>query len=411
MNTEYFIAKRLVSVPKDKSTISTPITKIAITAIALGMVMMIIAAGTGIGLQNKIRDKVSAFNGHISISNYTANNSDVSTTPISIHQKFYPKFTSIQGIQHIQGIITKAGMIRTENAFEGIIFKGVGKDYQWKNIEEFLILGRIPIVNKELNNEVIISQYLANRLQLQLGNSFNTFFLQEQADKLPKSRRFKIVGIYNSGLQEFDASYILGDIRHLQRINKWQKDQIGSFEAFVNDFAKIQQKQNQVYKEIGSTLNATSIETKYYYIFDWLKLFDFNILVIIIVMVSVSVINIIVALLVIILERVQTIGILKAVGANNTFIRKIFIYNVLHLVFKGLVIGNLIGVGLLFIQKYFGIISLNPENYYVTVAPVEIVPLHIFAINTITFGISCVFLIIPSIIITKIAPSKSIKFQ
>lgn len=411
MNTPYFIAKRLVSVPKDKSTISAPITKIAVTAIALGITMMIIAVGTGIGLQNKIRDKVSAFNGHIIISSYTENESDVSTTPISIHQKFYPKFTSVQGIQHIQSVITKAGMIRTETAFEGIVFKGVGKDYLWKNINEFLVSGRIPNVNNQLNNEVIISQYLADRLNLKLGNSFNTFFLQQELNKLPKSRRFKIVGIYNSGFQEFDSAYLIGDIRHMQMINKWKQDQVGSFEVFVTNFSDIKEKEKEVYNQIGSTLNAKSIVNKYYYIFDWLKLFDFNILVIIIVMVSVSIINIVVALLVLILERIQTIGILKSIGASNIFIRKVFVYNAMNLVFKGLVIGNILGISLLLIQKYFSIVSLNPENYYVTVAPVEIIPSYIFIINLFTFAVTFAFLIIPSIIIAKISPSRNIKFH
>jgi lipoprotein-releasing system permease protein len=411
LNLEYFIAKRLASTPNDKSTISAPITKIAITAIALGIVMMIIAVATGVGLQHKIRDKVSAFNGQIIISSFTGNESDVSTEPINLNQKFYPKFKTVSGINHIQAVITKAGMIRTETAFEGIIFKGVGKDFLWKNIKDFIVKGTIPNVNNQLNNEVVISQFLANRLKLNVGSSFNTFFIKENENKLPNSRRFKVVGIYNSGFQEFDATYVIGDIRHLQKINKWNENQIGSFEVFVNDFSKIEQKEQEIYNEIGATLNAKSIVNKYYYIFDWLKLFDFNILIIIIVMIAVSVINIIVALLVLILEKVQTIGILKSLGANNSVIRKIFIYNVFHLILKGLLIGNVIGISLLFIQKYFKVITLNPENYYVTTAPVEINPLHILGINLITILISFLFLIIPSIIITKISPAKNIKFQ
>jgi lipoprotein-releasing system permease protein len=411
LNLEYFIAKRLASTPNDKSTISAPITKIAITAIALGIVMMIIAVATGVGLQHKIRDKVSAFNGQIIISSFTGNESDVSTEPINLNQKFYPKFKTVSGINHIQAVITKAGMIRTETAFEGIIFKGVGKDFLWKNIEDFIVKGTIPNVNNQLNNEVVISQFLANRLKLNVGSSFNTFFIKENENKLPNSRRFKVVGIYNSGFQEFDATYVIGDIRHLQKINKWNENQIGSFEVFVNDFSKIEQKEQEIYNEIGATLNAKSIVNKYYYIFDWLKLFDFNILIIIVVMIAVSVINIIVALLVLILEKVQTIGILKSLGANNSVIRKIFIYNVFHLILKGLLIGNVIGISLLFIQKYFKVITLNPENYYVTTAPVEINPLHILGINLITILISFLFLIIPSIIITKISPAKNIKFQ
>ena len=239
MNLEYFIAKRLITSKEYKSSISAPIIKIAITAIAIGMVMMIISVATGIGLQQKIRQKVAAFNGHIIISSYTDNQSDVSTDPISLHQNFYPKFKTIEGIQHVQGVASSHGMIRTETAFEGILFKGVGKDYDWKNIDEYIVEGRKPNLLHQLNNEIIISQYLANRLNLKLNDSFNTFFMKEEGNKMPKSRRFKIVGIFNSGFQEFDATYILGDIRHLQRINKWTPDQVGSFEVFIDDFTKI----------------------------------------------------------------------------------------------------------------------------------------------------------------------------
>ena len=195
MNLEYFIAKRLITSREYKSSISAPIIKIAITAIAIGMVMMIISVATGIGLQEKIREKISAFNGHIIISSYTDNQSEESTVPISLHQKFYPKFKSIEGIKHVQGVASTHGIIRTETAFEGILLKGVGKDYDWKNIDEYIVEGRKPNLLHQLNNEIVISQYLANRLNLKLNDSFNTFFMKEDGNKMPKSRRFKIVGI------------------------------------------------------------------------------------------------------------------------------------------------------------------------------------------------------------------------
>ena len=411
LNLSYFIAKRLITPAAYKSSISAPIIKIAITAIAIGMVMMIISVATGIGLQQKIRQKVSAFNGHIIISSYTDNQSDVSTDPISLHQNFYPKFKTIEGIQNIQGVASMHGMIRTATAFEGILYKGVGKDYNWKLIDEYIVEGRIPNFMGELNNEVIISQYLANRLNLKLNQSFNTFFLKEEGNKMPKSRRFKIVGIFNSGFQEFDATYIIGDIRHLQRINKWTQDQVGSFEVFINDFTKIKEKTEQVYNETASTLNTHSITEKYYYIFEWLHLFDFNILVILIIMIIVATINMVVALLVLILERTQMIGILKSQGANNWMIRKIFLYNAAYLILRGIFWGNLIGIGLIAIQHYFGVIQLNPESYYVTTAPVYITIGYMLALNVLTIFICLLVLLIPSYIITKIAPAKSIRFD
>ena len=411
MNLEYFIAKRLITAKDYKSSISAPIIKIAIAAIALGIIMMIIAVATGVGLQQKIRQKVSAFNGHIIISSYNDNQSDVSTAPISINQNFYPNFKTVDGIMHIQAVASKAGMIKTESAVEGILFKGVGKDYRWENLKEYLVDGRLPIVNKGINPEIIISHYLANRLNLKTGDKFNTLFMKEDSNQLPNLRRFEIVGIYNSGFQEFDASYIIGDIRHIQRMNKWKEDQIGSFEVFVSDFSKIEEIGQAVYQETASTLDTQTIVEKYYYIFEWLHLFDFNIIVLLVVMIIVSTINMVVALLVLILERTQMIGILKSLGANNWSIRKIFLYNSFYLIIRGLFLGNFIGIGMLFLQKYFGIVKLNPESYYVNEAPVYINFGYILVLNIGTVLICLFVLLIPSYIITKISPSKSMRFD
>lgn len=410
LNLEYFIAKRLITSKEYKSSISAPIIKIAIAAIAIGMVMMIISIATGIGLQQKIRQKVAAFNGHIVISNFDENESQVSTKPVSIKQDFYPKFKNIEGIHHVQAVATKAGIIRTETAFEGIIFKGVGKDYDWNNLKEYIVKGRIPNLSANLNPEVVISQYLANRLNLKVGDKFNTFFMKENGSQLPNLRVFIIVGIYNSGFQEFDSTYIIGDIRHLQRINRWQPDQVGSFEVFIDDFTQIKQKGAEVYDQTSSLLDTKTIIEKYYYIFEWLQLFDFNIIVILIVMIVVATINMVVALLVMILERTQMIGILKSLGADNWSVRKIFLYNASYLIFKGLLWGNIIGIGLLLIQKYFGVIQLNPENYYVNQAPVYINWFYILLLNIGTILICMLVLFLPSHIITKISPVKAIKF-
>ena len=411
MNLEYFIAKRLITAKDYKSSISAPIIKIAIAAIAIGMVMMIVSVATGIGLQQKIREKVSAFNGHIIISNYDNNQSEATLTPISKNQKFYPKFNSVSGINHIQAIATKAGIIRTEKAFEGIIFKGVGTDYQWDNLKEYLIAGQLPNVSSQLNNEVVISQFLADRLQLKVGDLFNTFFIKENQNQLPNIRRFKITGIFNSGFQEFDATYIIGDIRHVQRINKWTPNEIGAFEIFVQDFNDIQKVGEEVYRQTPSNLDSKTIIEKYSYIFDWLQLFDFNIVVILGVMILVATINMVVALLVLILERTQMIGILKALGANNWSVRKIFLYNAFYLILRGLLWGNCIGIGVLLVQKYFGVIQLNPENYYVNQAPVYFNLGYILALNLLTVGVCFLVLLIPSYIITKISPIKAIRHE
>lgn len=411
LNLEYFIAKRLITAKDYKSSISAPIIKIAISAIAIGMIMMIVSVATGVGLQEKIRDKISAFNGHIIISNFDSNQSDATLVPISKKQSFYPKFNTVPSVNHIQAIASKAGIIRTEAAFEGIVFKGVGADYKWNNIKEYLVAGVLPNYSQKLNEDVLISQFLANRLNLKVGDKFNTFFMKEGENKLPNSRRFRIVGIFNSGFQEFDATYVIGDIRHMQRINKWKPDQVGAFEVFVDDFDNIQTVGEQVYKETGSTLDAKTIIEKYSYIFEWLQLFDFNIIVILIVMIVVATINMVVALLVLILERTQMIGILKALGANNWTVRKVFLYNASYLIFRGLFWGNLIGISILLIQKYFGIVTLNPENYYVSEAPVYFNLWYIAALNFGTVAICFIVLLIPSYIITKISPVKAIRFD
>ena len=411
MNLEYFIAIRLLKSKDHKSSISAPIIKIAIAAIAIGMIMMIISIATGIGLQQKIREKIAAFNGHIIISNYDDNQSQVSVNPISIQQDFYPKFNSVEGISHIQAVASKAGIIRTEASFEGIIYKGVGKDYQWNNIKEYIVAGRLPNLVGSLNEEVLISEFLAKRLDLKLNDRFNTFFMKENSSQKPNLRIFKIVGIFNSGFQEFDATYVIGDIRHLQRINKWSPTQVGAFEVFVSDFNTIQSKGAEVYQQTSSTLNTQTIVEKYVYIFEWLKLFDFNIIVILIIMISVATINMVVALLVLILERTQMIGILKAMGANNWAVRKIFLYNAFYLSARGLFWGNFIGIGLVLIQDYSGIIKLNPDNYYVNQAPVYLNWGYILLLNAGTMVICLLVLLIPSYIITKISPIKAIRFD
>ena len=411
MNLEYFIASRLVTAKNHKSSISAPIIKIAIIAIAIGIIMMVVAIATGVGLQEKIREKVSAFNGDIIISNFDDNQSDVSVEPISIKQDFYPKFTKIDGVSHVQAVASKAGIIRTALTFESILFKGVGKDYRWNELQEYLVAGRIPNLKANLNTEVLLSQYLANKLQLKVGDKFTTYFMKEGGNGMPNLRRFELVGIYVSGFQEFDAAYMIGDIRHVQRMNKWTPEQIGNFEVFINDFTKLKAVGEEVYKAIPSTLNSVTIEEKYVNIFEWLKLFDVNIIVIMVIMIIVATINMVVALLVLILERTQMVGMLKALGANNWRVRKIFLYNAAYLIVKGLFWGNLISISLLLIQKYFGIITLRPENYYVSVAPVSIDIPSILLINFGTVVICLALLLIPSYIITKISPVKALRYE
>lgn len=410
MNFEYFVVKRLISAKKYKSSISAPIIKIAITAIAIGVVMMLISFATGLGLQQKIRDKIAAFNGHIIISSYDNNSSKVSLMPVSKKQDFYPEFKKVEGIKHVQAVATKFAVIRTAEDFEGVIVKGVGDDYDWSYFKDFLIKGHLPDYSSKLNDEVLISEYLANRLQLKVGDRMPTFFLREDKER-PLQRGFKIVGIYDSGFQEFDELYVIADIRHIQRINDWSEDQIGNFEVFIDDFNQLDQKGNEVYENTGSFLDTQTISQKYYSIFEWLSLFDFNIALILGIMILVAGINMITALLVLILERTQMIGIFKALGSPDWSIRKIFLYNAAYLIVLGLFWGNLIGIGLLLLQKYFKLVPLDPRTYYVTNVPIYISWDYILAVNAGTLILCMLMLLIPSVIISKISPVKAIKFE
>lgn len=412
MDLSYFIAKRLTLDKHEKARISSPILSIAVIAIALGIIMMLVSVATGIGLQQKIREKIAAFNGHIIISNYDNNQSEVSLMPIDKNQNFYPNFTEVPEVAHIQAVATKAGIIRTETTFEGIILKGVGSDYRFENLEEYLVAGRIPNLSGEKENaEVLISEFLAKRLEFAVGDKFTSHFLKEDPTERPNLRQFEIVGIYNSGFQEFDSNLVFGDIRHLQRMNRWNANQVGNFEVFIDDFNKISQVGAQVHQQTPSTLDSQTIISKYSNIFEWLKITDSNIYLIIFLMLLVGIINIAVALLVLILERTQMIGILKAMGANNWQIRKIFLYNALYLISRGLFWGNIIGISLLLVQKYFKFIKLDPKSYYVNEVPIYLDWSYVILLNVGTIVVCLGVLLIPSYIITKISPVKAIRFE
>lgn len=411
MNFEIFIARRIIASKDYKSSISAPIIKIAITAIALGIIMMLVSIATGVGLQKKIREKVSAFNGDIIITNFDTNFSNDSQNPISKNQDFYPTFKNIEGIKHVQVTASKGGVIRTETDFEGVVVKGAGSDYDWEYFKDYLVEGKLPDFKGDLNEDILISEYLANRLHLKLGDKVTTFFLNDEVSKTPRSRGFDIVGIYNSGFQQFDEQFIITDIRHIQRLNKWGEDQIGAFEVFVNDFDEIIPIGNEVYNETGSMLDTQTIRQKYASIFEWLDLFDFNIVMIIGIMILVAGINMITALLVLILERTQMIGILKALGSSDRSVRKVFLYNAMYLIGVGLFWGNIIGIGLLLVQKFGKIFKLNPDTYYVNEAPIYLHWDYILMLNAGTFLLCILMLLIPSFIISKISPVKAIRFE
>ena len=421
MNYELFIAKRLIANKKSKNSISSSIIKIAIVSIAVSMIVMIISISTGVGLKQKIKEKLSGLNGHVVINKFNNTNGVFSVKPISKNQQFYPNFNDVDGVKHVQVFATKTGIIRTETDFESAIFKGVDTDYDWSFFKDYLVEGTVLKLKEKQINEVLISKIIADRLQLKLGDQFNMWFVKNIDNEVQniskkgikanaKGRNLKVVGIYNSGVVDFDKLFVIGDIKLVQRLNKWKKDQVGGFEVFIENFDELRLKEAQIYESIDPSLNSRSIADKDHNLFEWLDMFDINIRLIIIIMIIISGINMITALLVLILERTQMIGILKSLGNSNKSIQKIFLYNATYLIVKGLFWGNLIGIGLLLIQKQFGLVSLDPENYYVHKAPVYINLGYILLLNFGTLVLSLLMLIIPTFMVTKINPVKAIKF-
>ncbi|WP_372474494.1 ABC transporter permease [Capnocytophaga sp. ARDL2] len=410
MKVELFVTRKLISSRNYKNSVSAPIVKIAIAAVSLAMIMILIAFSTGTGLQLKLRDKVTSFAGHITISNYDNNHSEVTTTSIEKKQASYPIFQQISGIISVHPIATKAGVIRTNESFEGIIFKGVDKDFYWKKIKDYLTQGRLPqFENEGMTNEIILSDYIANRLNIKIGDKVQTYFLRNDSHEQPIVRGFTVVGLYTSGIEQLDKNFMYGDLKHIQRLNRWSENEIGAFEVLIDDFKKIDFISEKIYENIPSELNAVPITDKFYNIFEWLKIFDINIYIILSLMIGVGAINMIVVLLVLVIERTQMIGTLQALGMRISSIRKIFLFQTTYILLNGLFWGNLIGLGLLFIQYQWGIITLDPAQYYVKEAPVHFDIFQIAMVNLLFVILCYLILIVPSYIIHSLNPIEAMK--
>ena len=407
MNTSLFIAKRLFTAKENNNNYTRPIIRIAILAIALSMTVMLLSIAIVTGFKQQIRDKVIGFGSHIQITAYTDNQS-YETEPISILQDFYPDITNDEGIKHIQVYATKAGIVKTKDEILGVVLKGISDDYDWKFFKENLVSGDIFNIDDSLISEqILISESISKTLRLNVDDNFVIYFVQNP----PMVRKFTISGIYSTELEEFDKLYILGDIKHIQKLNNWDKTEIGGFEITINNFEDLDKQTEIIYKKIGYDLFAQNIKEKNPQIFDWLNLQNLNVNVIIILMLIVGGINMITALLILILEQTKLIGILKALGATNWSVRKVFLYNALYLIGKGLFWGNLIGLGIAFLQKYFKLLSLDESTYYMSKVPINLDFFSIISLNFGTLVVCYLILIIPSIIITKITPIKAIKFE
>lgn len=411
MNYELFITQRILfkSTAKDYSYKgSQSIIRISIFAVAIGLVVMILSTAIVTGFQKEIRNKVIGFGSHIQVNSYDTNTS-YEINPINKNQELYKHLgSSIEGIRHIQVYATKAGIIKTEKDIEGIVLKGIGKDFDWGFFKKNLIEGNIFQVSDTVkSNHVLISKYLSRKLNLKLGDNILLYFIQQP----PRARKFIIKGIYESGLEDFDKLYLLCDIAHIQKLNDWTEEQVGGFEILIDDFDKLNKVGNEVYSDVGYELNAQTIKEIYPQLFDWLELQNINVIVIITLMIIVAVINMISTILIIILERTNMIGILKALGATNWSIRKIFLYTGAYLIGIGILIGNIAGISLCLLQKYLGIITLPQESYYISVVPINFSFSTIMILNIGTLFICIIMLILPSYIITKITPVKAIRYS
>lgn len=409
MNLEYFIAKKIIKGNNKSKRLTKPIIRISILAISLGIIVMILALSIVAGFKKEIRNKVIGFGSHIQITKHDSHNT-YEASPIDKNLPFYSTLTNINGIKHIQVFANKAGIIKTKEEIYGVVVKGIGSDFDWSFFKDKIIDGNPFVVNdSNTNNKIVISELIANKTKLKVGDKLFLYFIQNNGTLRPKD--FIISGIYKSGLEQYDKLFVLTDIAHIQKRNNWTNNQVGGFEVIVDNYDQLNILNDKVYSEIGYDLNSVTIVDQNPDIFNWLELQDMNVVIIIILMIIVATINIISALLILILERTNTIGILKALGMKNWNVRKIFIYNAIYLILKGLFWGNVIGLTLCYIQLYFGVLKLPEESYYISEVPISINYLSILFVNIGTLIICFSMLILPSYIITKISPIKAIRFN
>ena len=394
-----------------KNTVSSRIINIAMTAVAIGIASILIAMACSKGLQNEIRNKTSAFNGHILITLFENNESQVSILPFENSQEIKNKIEAHNDFDRMHAIALKAGMLKANDDFEGILLKGVDSGFKWTSIEGFLTQGDFPAYGSNSSNEILMSEVIANRLNLKVGDTVDAFFQNNLNEGLPKRRKFKIVGLFFSGFPDIDENLVYADLRQVQRLNQWNENQIGGYEVFVKSFSQVSQTSNQLYAGLPSELNSISISDRFSSIFQWITLFDFNVLIILIVMLLVGVINMATALLVLILERSRMVGLLKAIGAPDSMIQKIFMYNGIVIMSKGMFYGNLIGFTFYYSQLQWGWISLDPATYFVSVAPVSIAWFEALFLNLIFLGLATLLLWIPSKIVLKISPSQVLRYR
>lgn len=415
MNLELFIAKRLVSDKESKGSVSRSLVKITTFGISLGLSVMIISVAVVTGFKKEITNKVIGFGGDLQIENLD-NNSSFETKPISSRQDFIHDIKKLPTVKHVQQFGIQSGILKTKGEVQGIVLKGVDQDYDWSFFKKNLKEGKLPrILNVETSNDLLISSRVADLLKVKVNQDIALFFIVEQQVYM---RRMKVTGIYETGLDEFDKLFAVGDIKHIRKVKNWEPDQITGFEINIANFNELDNAKFQVsrimgvnIKEDGSGLRLTSIVDKNPQMFDWLNLQNLNVWIILILMLVVAGFNMISGLLILILDRTKMIGLLISLGAQSVNIRKIFLYQSGFLVLRGLLWGNIIGLGICFVQYFFKVVKLEQSSYFISSVPINFNIIHIFLLNAGTLTAIMLMLLIPSIIISRINPDVTLRYD
>ena len=417
LNFELFIARRIFSDRDNKKKFSRSIISFALFGIAFGLMLMILSVAIVTGFKNEIRNKVIGFGSHIQLVNFDSNSS-FETVPVSKNQEWMNRLISMEGVRHVEVFATKPGIIKTDQEMMGMVLKGVGTDYDWRFFQENLVAGSIFTVSDSVaTDKVLISKKVASLMKLSVGSPVYCYFLNDQATG-QRMRKFSVSGIYQSSLEEFDRLFVLADIQQVRKLNNWQPDQVSGFEISIRNFDQLDEITKKIkgltihYAQQDSVLlRPVSITSKYPQIFDWLNLLDMNVWIILTLIILVAGFNMVSGLLILILERTSMIGTLKAVGSSNQSIRKVFLYLSLFLIGRGMLWGNLAGIGICLLQSYFGIFRLDPASYYLEYVPINLNLTHLLLLNVGTLLITFLMLIVPSWYISRISPDKAIRFD
>lgn len=415
MNLPLFIARRIYGSEDQQREVSRPAIRIATIGVAIGVAVMVITVSVVFGFKHSIRDKVVGFGSHIQIQNFMAQQT-ASPSPICISDSLQKVLRKTAGVKHIQQYAITQGILKTDDDFLGVAFKGVGSDYDLSFLKDNLIEGEVPHFSSDKSSyQLLVSSMMANKLHLKVGQRIFAYFIGQ--DNV-RARRFTIKGIYETNMTQFDQTLCFTDLHTAVRLNDWEQDQCSGVEVLVQDFDRLNetaqavvQKVNRKTDRYGEILTSQTIFEAYPHIFQWLSLLDINVWIILVLMVAVAGFTMISGLLIIILERTQMIGILKALGMRNTTVRHTFLWFAVFIIGRGLLWGNIIGIGITLLQQHTGIIHLDPASYYVDTAPMELNIPVILLLNAATLLICLFILIAPSYLVSHIHPARSMRYE